>query len=235
MEGTNIMTRNLNMRKIIIGILLIIIPVVVLANYGKRLCSKRGYVCIKAKAGDTWRKLFPNQREEQIVRRINRTNTRLRRGMIIAVPKNLYSINHMEVSPFPRRIEPRGRNVLLINLRLQAFGAYDGYGRLLHWGPVSGGKGWCPDVGRRCGTPRGTFRINSKGGAGCVSTKYPVGRGGAPMPYCMFFYGGYAMHGSFLPGYHASHGCIRMFTEDAKWLNRHFVRRGRGGTIVIVR
>lgn len=223
------------MRKIIIGLLLAIIPIAAQANYGKRLCGKRGYICIKAKSGDTWKKLFPNLREEQIVRRINRTNTRLRRGMIIAVPKNLYAISHMEVSPFPRRIEPRGRNLLLINLRLQAFGAYDAYGRLLHWGPVSGGRGWCPDVRRRCGTPRGTFFIISKGGAGCVSTKYPIGRGGAPMPYCMFFYGNYAMHGSFLPGYHASHGCIRMFKEDAKWLNRNFTRRGRGGTIVIVR
>jgi len=226
------------MRKITIALLLstlLVTAVTTQANYGKLLCSKRGYVCIRAKAGNTWSKLFPNKHEEQVVRRINRTNTRLRRGMIIAVPKNLYSINHMEVSPFPHRTEPRGRNVLLINLRLQAFGAYDNYGRLLHWGPVSGGKGWCPDVGRRCNTPKGTFSVNSKGGSACISSKYPIGKGGAPMPYCMFFYGGYAMHGSFLPGYHASHGCIRMFTEDAKWLNRHFVRKGRNGTIVIVR
>jgi hypothetical protein len=225
------------MPRIIIVILsgLLLISAVAHANYGRRLCGRRGYVCIRAKAGDSWSRLFPNRREQQIVRRINRTNTRLRRGMIIAVPKNLYSISHMEVSPFPHQIEPRGRRILLINLRLQAFGAYDEYGRLLHWGPVSAGKGWCPDVGRRCGTPRGIFSIHSKGGPGCVSSKYPVGRGGAPMPYCMFFYKGFAMHGSFLPGYHASHGCIRMFTEDARWLNRHFTRRGRGGTLVIIR
>ncbi len=216
-------------------LVLSVISITTLANYGRRLCSKPGYICIRAKNGDTWNKLFPNMRQQQVVRRVNRTNTKMRRGMIIAVPKNLSAVSIMEISPFPRRIEPRGRNVLLINLRLQAFGAYDGYGRLLHWGPVSGGKGWCPDVGRRCGTPRGKFKINSKGGPGCVSSKYPIGRGGAPMPYCMFFYGGYAMHGSCLPGYQASHGCIRMFTEDARWLNRHFVRRGRNGTLVIVR
>lgn len=224
------------MYKIFFLIISMLICSVSSANYGKRLCDVRGYICIRAKSGDTWKKLFPDQRARQMVRRINRTNTAMRRGMIIAVPKNLYTTDYMEASPFPRRIEPRGgRNILLINLRLHAFAAYDEYGRLLHWGPVSGGKGWCPDVGRRCRTPYGKFYIISKGGAGCVSTKYPVGVGGAPMPYCMFFYGGYAMHGSFLPGYHASHGCVRMFTEDAKWLNHHFVRKGRNGTVVIVR
>lgn len=205
---------------------------VVIANYGRRLCSRRGYRCIRARRGDSWARLFPNSRQRQIIRRINRTNTRLRYGMIIAVPNNLYGVSHMDVSPFPRRIEPRGQNLLLISLRLQAFAAYDPYGRLVHWGPVSAGRGYCPDVGRRCGTPRGNYRIYSRGGSGCVSSKYPIGRGGAPMPYCMFFYKGFAMHGSFLPGYHASHGCIRMFREDARWLNRHFVR---SGTRVLIR
>lgn len=218
--------------KISILFIFAIMSSIAVANYGRRLCSRPGYKCIRARRGDSWRRLFPNRRHEQIVRRINRTNTRLRRGMIIAVPKNLYAISHMDVSPFPHRIEPRGRKLLLINLRLQAFAAYDAYGRLVHWGPVSGGRGYCPDVRRRCGTPRGSFRISSRGGPGCVSSKYPVGRGGAPMPYCMFFYKGYAMHGSFLPGYHASHGCVRLFTEDARWLNRHFAKPG---TRVIVR
>ncbi len=47
------------------------------------------------------------------------------------------------------------------------------------------------------------------------------------MPYCMHFSGGYALHGSpTVPGYNASHGCVRLFTEDAKWLNQHFVDIG---------
>ena len=54
------------------------------------------------------------------------------------------------------------------------------------------------------------------------------------MPFCMFFYHGYAMHASYLPGYHASHGCIRLFYEDAEWLNKNFVDMGRRGTKVIV-
>ena len=44
------------------------------------------------------------------------------------------------------------------------------------------------------------------------------------MPYCMHFFRGYALHGSStVPGYRASHGCIRMFIEDARWLNEEFI------------
>ena len=58
------------------------------------------------------------------------------------------------------------------------------------------------------------------------------------MPFCMHFHLGYALHGSEeLPGFRASHGCIRMFTEDAHWLNAKFVdtfEDGVKGTRVII-
>ena len=47
------------------------------------------------------------------------------------------------------------------------------------------------------------------------------------MPYCMFFKGGFAMHGSSgVPGYNASHGCVRLFVDDAQWLNQDFADIG---------
>ena len=47
------------------------------------------------------------------------------------------------------------------------------------------------------------------------------------MPFCMYFHGGYALHGSSeVPGYNASHGCVRMFTQDAEWLNKKFISIG---------
>ncbi|MBU0456282.1 MAG: L,D-transpeptidase [Pseudomonadota bacterium] len=204
------------------------------AGYGSKLCRKNGYQCVRVKRNQTWENLFPDAKNRDIVRRINRTNMRLRAGMVIAVPKNLMNTSHMYFSPMPQRIEPVGRRLVLINMRVHAFGAYDSDGFLVHWGPVSGGKGWCPDVGRRCTTPRGQFFVARKQGRGCISTRFPVGEGGAPMPYCMFFYRGFAMHGSFLPGYHASHGCVRLFNEDARWLNQEFVRAGKNGTKVII-
>ena len=52
----------------------------------------------------------------------------------------------------------------------------------------------------------------------------------------MFFYGGYALHASpVVPGYNDSHGCIRLFYEDAKWLNKQFIETGENKTSVIIR
>ena len=73
----------------------------------------------------------------------------------------------------------------------------------------------------------------AKGGANCKSSKFPLEHPGAPMPYCMKFHGGYALHGSYeVRPYNASHGCIRILPEDARWLSQNLVRPG---TRVIVR
>ncbi|MCL5260245.1 MAG: L,D-transpeptidase [Gammaproteobacteria bacterium] len=204
--------------------------------YSKQLCSKPGYFCIKAKRGDSWSSLFPNSEGREIVRRVNRINLSLQPGMTIAIPTNLGDTDLLQVAPFAHQIAPFGRTTIIVDLSDHAFGAYDAMGTLVHWGPVSGGQGWCPDIGSSCRSPMGNFYVISRGGPGCVSSKFPIGEGGAPMPYCMFFHGGYALHASpSVPGYHASHGCIRLFYEDAEWLNREFVELGHNRTKVIVR
>lgn len=214
--------------------LLSLSPISSAGLYGQQLCGKPGYHCIKIKRGNSWKTLWPDESDQNIVRRLNRMNTPLRVGMTIAVPDNLWRTDLMDISPFPYRTEPTGQKMILIVLSLHAFAAYDQYGYLQYWGPVSAGKGYCPDVGRRCGTVRGTFRMYTKQGPGCISSKYPVPYGGSKMPYCMFFYGGFAMHGGVLPGYHASHGCVRLFPNDARWLNQNFIDIGRYGTQVII-
>lgn len=111
--------------------------------------------------------------------------------------------------------------------------AYDHSGNLVNSGRASGGRGYCRDVGRGCKTPIGKFTVHRKGSVYCKSSKYPLGRGGAPMPYCMFFHRGYAIHGSpDVPNHNASHGCIRVKPHDARWLHRNFIDHG---TTVIVR
>ena len=203
--------------------------------YSKTLCSNPEYTCIKVKRGQSWERLWPDAHERRTVMRINRMNTELYAGITIAVPNNLSNINYMDIAPFPDVIEPSARNTVVVDIEKQAFAAYDRAGYLIHWGPVSTAKGWCPDINRSCNTPRGTFYFYSKGGSGCFSSIYPVPNGGAPMPYCMYFYHGYALHASELPGYNDSHGCVRMFYEDALWLNQNFIELGRFGTRVIVR
>jgi Uncharacterized protein conserved in bacteria len=54
---------------------------------------------------------------------------------------------------------------------------------------------------------------------------------GAPMPYFLRIYDGVGMHEGYLPGYPASHGCIRMPGSKAK----RFFAAVKVGTPVIVR
>lgn len=204
-------------------------------RFGHRLCSRPGYSCYKVKKGQSWKTLWPDPQVRRIVMRVNRRSLPLYQGMVVAVPNNLYEITHMDISPFPYFMHTGGERTIVLDMDQQAFGAYDANGYLLHWGPLSAGKGWCPDVNRRCVTPRGTFRIFRKGDEFCESTVFPIPDGGAPMFFCMYFYKGFAMHYGDLPGYHASHGCVRMFYEDAEWLNEKFVNTGARGTRVIVR
>lgn len=205
-------------------------------HYNKQLCSDPKYTCIKIKRGATWDKLFPDLRKQDVIKRINRMNVELTPGMILALPNDLEARDPLVFAPFPVRITPFDRTVIIVDLENEAFAAYDTLGALVHWGPISAGQDWCPDIGKGCHTPTGTYYVQSKGGPGCYSSKFPIPDGGAPMPYCMYFHGGYALHASAeVPGYNASHGCVRLFYEDAKWLNKNFIETGKKSTEVIVR
>ena len=202
--------------------------------YGAHLCGYDEFRCVPVKRGDSWKKLFPNQRQREIVKRLNRTNTSLGYRRWIVVPTNLDQVEHLDLSPFPGTIKATGGRLVVVNLGLHAFAAYDQDGKLVHWGPVSGGKGWCPDIRKHCNTAVGVFKVVNKQGPRCISKRFPVETaGGAPMPWCMHYFRGFALHGSTLPGFHASHGCIRLFKDDAKWLNQHFV--GIGTQVIVTR
>ncbi|WP_370637234.1 MULTISPECIES: L,D-transpeptidase [Legionella] len=212
------------------------------SRFGETLCNDPDYFCMKIKSGDTWASLFPNEESRDLVRRINRMNIRLRTGMVIAIPKNLDRITIYDVSPFPRYIESDGEKTIYISQKKLAWGAYDEDGELLWWGPISSGNPHCHGVYGGCSTPTGSFRVIRKQDIDCISTAFPRradgNNGGAEMPYCMHFFRGYALHGSnTVPGYPDSHGCIRMFTEDARWLNEEFVsvpEDGERGTRVVI-
>lgn len=211
-------------------------------NYGARLCKSPDFYCIKVRRGQSWASLFPNSEERDIVKRVNRMNTGIWGGMTIAVPKNLGRLTVYDVSPFPRYIEPPGEKTLYFSQKELAWGAYDKEGELIWWGPISPGKDWCSDINESCQTPAGAFRIIRKQDIDCISTAFPKRpwgeNGGAPMPFCMHFYRGFALHGAHtVPGHRASHGCIRLFIEDARWLNKEFIDlpgTGKKGTRVII-
>lgn len=202
--------------------------------YGKHLCAYEDFTCVQVKKGDTWEKLFPDPKQRDIVKRLNRTNIALHYRSWIVVPNGLDEVDYMTLAPFPENIDPGKRKTLVVDLKNQAFGAYNKSGELVHWGPISGGKDYCADVGRGCRTVAGKFSIIRKQGPECVSSKFPLEtNGGAPMKYCMHFYRGYALHAAKLPGFHASHGCVRLFEKDAKWLNLDFL--DYGSTVIVNR
>lgn len=127
----------------------------------------------------------------------------------------------------PRKGPVNSNGTFVFEPGKSAFAAYDSNGDLVKSGRASGGMAYCDDIYRSCRTPVGTFRVHSKGDADCISRKYPVGEGGAPMPYCMYFNGGYAIHGSYyVPNHPASHGCIRLIPATAQWLHQNFIRVG---------
>jgi len=108
-----------------------------------------------------------------------------------------------------------------ISLSSQRMNVYQG-GRLLHsWKVSTGRKGYS--------TPRGTWRIHRMHKR-YFSKKYD----NAPMPYAMFYSGGFAVHGTNSIkrlGRRASHGCVRLHPSNAAQLFA-MVRRN-GGTVKV--
>jgi hypothetical protein len=193
--------------------------------YGQYLCKTEGYECLRVKRNQSWKSLFPDEHERDIVMRINRLNIQLYAGMVLAVPNNLNGVDAIDFSPFPRQIEAPGEKVVMVDPANNAWAAYAKDGTQLRWGPMSGGAEYCRDTHRACETHEGTYRVYSLGSSDCISHKFPLPKGGAPMPYCMYFNNGQALHGepNGLPGYNASHGCVRLYVNDAEWLRYDFV------------
>ncbi|MCX6744997.1 MAG: L,D-transpeptidase [Candidatus Parcubacteria bacterium] len=228
----------------------------ILEKYGEALCGDSvNFYCLKIgdtviktevqtnsgttikekKVVPTWEILWANTVEREIVMKINRRNIKLTKGVVLAVPKDMQGKTFMDYSPYAYKIDPPGEKLIIWDPALLAFGAYDGEGNLVRWGPAAGGKDYCPDVKRGCRTKTGEFKIIRKEGPNYRSGRYPVGCTGnkcAKMPYAAFFQGqGYAFHAGNVPGANASHGCIRVFYSDAEWLHQWL----QIGTRVVIR
>ncbi|MFA6408693.1 MAG: L,D-transpeptidase [Gammaproteobacteria bacterium] len=133
----------------------------------------------------------------------------------------------------PQNIDPPFEKMILVDPNVHAWGAYGPSGNLIRAGMATAGSDWCSDLGQPCRTRSGTFRVNFLGSFNCKSTKFPMPYGGAPMPYCMFFNGDQALHGSYdVVDGNVSHGCVRLEVEDARWLRFNFINVG---TKVVVR
>ena len=92
---------------------------------------------------------------------------------------------------------------------------------------------WPVSTGRRgYTTPSGSYRAKR-----LERTWYSTVYNGAPMPYAVFFRGGYAIHGTYDMknlGRKASHGCVRLAPANAAKLFNLVSRYGLGNTRITI-
>lgn len=135
--------------------------------------------------------------------------------------------DYPQYASLSNRFNTGGERTFVFSPRYKQWAAYDSDGYMVAKGIANGGADFCEDLGKPCHTPSGVYRVRSKGSSECVSNKFPIGVGGAEMPYCMFFSGGYAIHGSpYISNQNGSHGCIRVHTSAARWLSQYFMNPG---------
>ncbi|MCF3932774.1 L,D-transpeptidase [Acuticoccus sp. M5D2P5] len=93
---------------------------------------------------------------------------------------------------------------------------------------------WAVSTGRKgYRTPTGNYRP-TRMYKKYFSRKYD----NSPMPYSIFFRGGYAIHGTYYTkrlGRPASHGCVRLHPNNARTLYDLVAKHGRGNTRIRVR
>lgn len=99
------------------------------------------------------------------------------------------------------------------------------YGRVVHrWKVSTARRGYI--------TPRGTWRPKRMHTM-WYSRKYDM----SPMPYSIFYHGGYAIHGTNAIsrlGRPASHGCVRLHPNNAKKLFSMVKQVGPGNVRIVV-
>jgi hypothetical protein len=115
----------------------------------------------------------------------------------------------MAYSPFPAEwpAAEAHAKAIVVHQPLQAFGAYE-HGRLVRWGPVSSGR-------RETPTPDGSFNLTWR----ARSRRSTDNEDWLLEWYFNFINArGISFHLFDLPGYPASHACVRLLLRDAQWL-----------------
>jgi lipoprotein-anchoring transpeptidase ErfK/SrfK len=126
----------------------------------------------------------------------------------IVVPE-VWLDDPLAYSPFPRSwpaAEPHAK-AIVVHQPTQAFAAYEG-GRLVRWGPVSTGRKETP-------TPEGSFNLTWR-----ARSRRSTDNEDWLLEWYFNFVNerGVSFHLFDLPGYPASHACVRLLLRDAQWL-----------------
>lgn len=150
-----------------------------------------------------------NAAELDIVYRINRVDSRTLRRLDTIVIPNLFDTNSLAYSIFPAQIPMLNEvhKMLIFSYFHEAFGAYEN-GILVRTGPTSMGK-------KLTKTDTGLFFTNwkAKQTISTIDDSWIL-----KWNFNISNHGGIGFHEYELPGYPASHSCLRLLEADAKFL-----------------
>jgi L,D-transpeptidase-like protein len=144
------------------------------------------------------------------VLKINRLDLQhVRQGEPLVVPDG--ELDFLALSPFPAAlpIDPcPAPRLLVVARRVQAFAAYDNCA-LVRWGPTSTGRKETP-------TPSGLYHTNWR-----ARLRRSTDNASWILPWLVNLDNarGISFHQFDLPGYPASHACVRLLEDDARWVH----------------
>lgn len=162
----------------------------------------------KDSARKAFRQRFTEEQQTMIflLNRLDKKNSGDADTLIIP---NKFQDSFIAYSPFPARVPKLDsvQKLVVFSYPIQAYGVYE-HGVLLKWGPTSMGK-------KSAQTKRGLMFTNWKKE---LSTSSVNDEWKLPYNFNIHNTLGIGWHQYDLPGYPASHSCLRLTLEDAKWL-----------------
>lgn len=195
-------------------------------DFSLKLCESGEYNCFKfyKKGSDyvKWDEAFKNEKIRALVQKINRRDNLIFRNACIALPDDITK-DELFYAPFKKEIDDKEKHII-VDLNKLAFGAYKD-GKLVFWGAANGGVGRCKETGKfNCKTPIGEHQVYEIKKGASRSSLYPVEcndkkKCGVVVYNLIKFSGPVGVHGSkSLVGGNVSHGCIRVFRNDSKYI-----------------
>ncbi len=138
---------------------------------------------------------------------INRIDTaHVRKGRTLVIPTTFDDTSDFFM---PETIKSASKipKIIFVSQEMQSFGAYE-YGKLIRSGPVSSGKKLTP-------TPSKLYFTNWKGRriVSTVKDEWILN-----WNFNIDNLKGISLHQFALPGYPASHSCVRLYEADAQWI-----------------
>jgi len=167
------------------------------------------YQLIATKDNSEWLRSLPSGDTLDVILALNRIDRSSLLKIDTLIMPDTIGIGIELFSPYPENIDELHaiKKILLVSYYTQAFAVYEN-GMQIRWGPGSLGKQSTP-------TPIGLFSTNwkSKSTISTVDSSWVM-----DWYFNIANFRGVSMHQYSLPGYPASHACIRLYEKDAYWL-----------------